>query len=112
MAKKNIQKKSDEWGQGWDYLFKDIWPEMDKIRRDNLENQHDKENIDYCFKYLYSVLIKEVLFRIKNMDWDERNQVEVTSKTHKLIKLFKESNNYNDKVIAINMTEQFLRSIY
>ena len=106
------QSKTDDWGQGWDYLFKEIWSNMDQIREDNLNRKHNKENIEYCFKFLYSILIKSIIPKIKELNWPEQDKAEVINKTHKLIMLYNESKSFNDKVIAINMTEQFLRSIY
>lgn len=112
MSKLPNATKPDEWGQGWDYLFKEIWDDMDRIREDNLAYRYSHKNIDHCFKFLYSTLVKEVLSKVKSSDWNERDKNEVMGKVHRLIKLFRESKSYPDKVIAINMTEQFLRAIY
>jgi|GEM_PF-1873307 len=112
MSKTPNTVKSDEWGQGWDYLFKEIWEDMDRIREDNLARRYDHKNIDHCFKFLYATLVKDVLSKVKSSDWNENDKSEVMGKTYNLINLFRESKSYPDKVIAINMAEQLLRSIY
>lgn len=103
---------SNQWGQGFDYLFEEIWPNLDKMREDNLNYSHDTANIEYCFSYMYSVLSTKAIEAVKKTDWEESDKSEVITKINSTLSLFKEAGTINEKVIAINIAEQLLRAIY
>jgi hypothetical protein len=107
-----MQKKSDKWGVGMDHLFKDIWPDLDKIREDNLHYVHDDKNIEHCFSVMYSILSRDAIAEVKKSDWEPKDKLEVLQKITDILKHFKEAETINDKVIAINVAEQLLRAIY
>lgn len=107
-----MANKSSGWGQGYDYLFEEIWSNIDKIREDNLKYSHDVSNIEYCFSYMYSVITNKAVETIKKTDWSQADKAEVIQKIHNVSKLFREAETINDKVVAINIAEQLLRAIY
>lgn len=107
-----LNKWGDDWGVGLDYLFKDIWPNLDQIRKDNTNYLHNEENIEHCFLIMRSILIKEVPTEIKKTDWSVKDKIEVMQKVANILAHFRDARTINDKVIAINIAEQLLRTIY
>lgn len=107
-----MQDEKDKWGEGYDYLFKDIWSNLDQIRLDNESYKHDEKNIEHCFGIMYSALRSSSVEAVKSSDWESVDKLEVLQKISDTLKLFKEAKTINDKVIAINTAEQLLRSIY
>jgi hypothetical protein len=105
-------KEKNEWGEGLDYLFKDIWPDLDRIRRDNENYSHNEGLISSCFLVMQKVLAEDAVEAVKNNDWDIKDKVEVLEKMAQALGHFKEAKTVNDKVIAINVAEQLLRAIY
>ena len=109
-------RKEDEeyagWGEGWDYMVRDIWDRLDLIRKDNLAEAHNEANIDYCFHYIYKVLVGEANIKIENADWSKKDKEYVSAMLFRLVELFSESKTVSDKVIAIVVAEQFLRQTY
>jgi hypothetical protein len=107
-----MANENGNWGEGLDYLFKEIWPNLDQIRADNEDYKHDKDNIEHCFGIMYSALSKDAVEVVKTSDWVPADKFEVLKKITETTKLFKEARTINDKVIAINVAEQLLRAMY
>lgn len=104
--------KEKTWGEGWDYLLKDIWENLDTIRKDNLSYSHNEQLIDKCFNFIYPIFLTKILKLVKETDWSPEDKVEIINKSDQIRKMFKSAKTVNDKVIAINVAEQFLRAIY
>jgi len=107
-----MANKNGNWGEGLDYLFKEIWPNLDQIRADNKNYEHDKDNIEHCFGIMYSALSKGAVESVKAADWEPSDKLIVLNKITETAKLFKEAKTINDEVIAINVAEQLLRAMY
>lgn len=107
-----LNKWGDDWGVGLDYLFKDIWPKLDQIRKDNENYIHDEAIIEHCFSTMRSVLSEKVPHEIKRTGWSVKDKLEVMQKVADVLAHYKDAKTINDKVIAINVTEQLLRTIY
>jgi hypothetical protein len=77
-----------------------------------LNRSYNNQNIDFCFSYIYSALLRAVIPKINEQNWEKKDKIDLLNKLERLLGLFKEARTYPDKVIAVNMSEQFLRGIY
>ena len=108
-----INEKYAGWGEGWDYMVKEIWGRLDMIRDENVyDRPHDTTNVDYCFHYIYKVLVGEANIKIEKADWKPKDKKHVSNILFRLIELFSDAKITSDKVIAIVVAEQFLRQTY
>lgn len=109
------RKKSgggSNWGAGWDDLITNFWEDLEIIDEDNYYSRHNEELIKKVFLGMSEVMENKVLPRMRKYAKAVPNNEndEWLGMGEEVLGYFQDSRTINDKVIAINCAEQFIRA--
>jgi len=111
---KSIFKKGGKegWGVGLDYLLKDYWGDLDKIREDNLNYKHDRRLINFLFPKISLALENSITEMKRLCAKDGKGLADWIKKALRLHSEQAKAKTLSDKVIFIDSVVQFLRATY